>query len=564
MSVSTADRIAALSSEQRVRLLRRLLDAGRISSLPAIVPPRDPTAPVPLSPAQQDLWVFEALYPEAAAINLCCSYHFDRPVEPADLEAALTIVQDDHDVLRTAIRGTPGDLTVSFPRTGPFVLERVDLRGGTTTLADVVEEFRTRAFDLGRDRLVRGRFAVVDDERSVLLLALHHIITDWWSFDVLHSEFTRAYHAVRAGSRSGLTRPAIQYADFACWQQNLERAGVLDAQLTFWRDYLDHPPAPLTVGAVATTGFDVEQVRFDVDARLAAAVRAFARDHGVTVYAVLISAFAVLAHRLSDVTDLVLGTPVANRVARGLERVIGYVMNVLPTRWRISPTDSYADVLAGFAAEFPELLANAAVPVGRIVAGLDLERVVGRSPLFQWVFMYLPVQESIRVLQEVARPERIHTGGEHDFVAILRDTDEGLAGSFEVRTGLYPPAVVRRWADSFVVLLERLLADPHAPVADHDLLTADERHRLVVAANDTAEDLPPSSFADLVTRWAGDTPRAVAVESDELSLTYAELDGRAAWLAGLLAERGVGPERLVAVAAGRSVWTSRTCCSTRW
>ncbi|WP_069885436.1 non-ribosomal peptide synthetase [Streptomyces luteocolor] len=567
-SPSAADRFSALSGEQRVRLMRRLVEAGRAREIPAVVPPRDAEGPVPLSPAQRDLWVYESLYPGTPDLNLCCAYHFDAPdgpVDPAHLEAALTLIQRHHDILRTRISGTADDLRVDFPDEGPFVLEREDLRGTGTTIEEAFRAFRRRPFRLGgqggdgsdgEDRgepLIRGRFVRVDDTRTTLMLSLHHIITDWWSFDVLQTEFAEAYRAVREGTEPRLTRPAIQYADFASWQAELERAGVFGERLDFWRRYLADPPGPLTVpghGSPDAGEDGIVQIRFRVDATTAWAVRALARERGASVYVVLMTVFAILAHRVSGADDLVLGTPVANRSAKGLERVIGYVMNAVPTRWRIARDDSFADVLARFGTDFPALMAGADLPVGRIVSAAAPERSAGRSPLFQWVFMHLTEQPSVSAVREFAEPERIHTGGEHDLVGVVRDNGDGMDGSFEIRTELFTPEAVTRWADSYLTLLRQVTADPSALLRDLDVLPAEERDRVLgLAAGPEAP--APETLPDTVARHAARTPDAPAVEADGLSLTYAQLSDRVDRLAGLLARHGAGPERTVALALGR-------------
>ncbi|MFF8654659.1 amino acid adenylation domain-containing protein [Streptomyces huasconensis] len=554
---STADRFSALSSEQRVRLMRRLVEAGRTQEIPRVVPPRDSAGAVPLSPAQRDLWVYESLYPGTPALNLCCAYHFDAadgPVDPAHLEAALTLVQSHHDILRTRISGTADDPRVDFPDEGPFVLEREDLRGTATTIEEAFRAFRRRPFDLTADRLIRGRFVRVDNTRTTLMLSLHHIITDWWSFDVLQSEFAEAYRAVREGTEPKLSRPAIQYADFASWQGELEAAGVFDDRLAFWRRYLADPPGPLTVpghGDPEAGGEDgIVQIRFRVDADTTRAVRALARERGASVYVVLMTAFAVLAHRVTGTDDLVLGTPVANRSAKGLDQVIGYVMNAVPTRWRITEDDSFADVLARFGADFPALMAGADLPVGRIVSAAAPERSAGRSPLFQWVFMHLTEQPSVSAVREFAEPERIHTGGEHDLVGVVRDSGDGMDGSFEIRTDLFAPAAVARWADSYLTLLRHVTAAPAAPLRDLDVLPGAERRRLLALAHGPAAPAP-ESLPDMVARHAARTPDAPALEADGTHLTYAQLADRVDRLAAHLVRHGAGPERTVALALGR-------------
>ncbi|WP_406254529.1 amino acid adenylation domain-containing protein [Streptomyces chartreusis] len=550
---SMAERFGALSGEQRIRLMRRLVESGQLGLIPAVVPARNGEGPVRLSPAQEDLWVYESLYPGTPALNLCCAYHFDAPMEPDLLETALTLVRRNHDVLRARIDGEPGALSATFPPEERFRLERQDLRGSGVTIAEAFETFRRRPFDLASEPLMRARLVTVDDRRATLMLSLHHVIADWWSFDVLQAEFAEARRALRSDGAPMPARPRIQYADFASWQGELEASGVFEARLAFWRRYLAEPPGPLTVpGAGAGSSEEIAQIPFHVDAPTARAVRALARERGASVYVVLMAAFAVLAHRLTGADDMVLGTPTANRAAKGLERVIGYVMNAIPTRWRIRPGDSFADVLARFAADFPELMANADVPVGRIVSAVAPDRSAGRSPLFQWVFMHLTQQRSVAALREFSEPERIHTGGEHDLVGIVRDAEDGtMDGSFEIRTALFGADAVRHWTDAYLELLRRFTADPEVPLAEVGLLSeAGGRRLLELGVGAGAPE--PLSLPDLVARQAARTPDAPALEAGALALTYAELVDRVDRLAEAFAEHGAGAGAVVALALGRT------------
>jgi amino acid adenylation domain-containing protein len=563
---SLAGRFSSLTSAQRTRLLSRLVAAGRLAEIPEVVPPRDGEEPVRLSPAQQDLWTYECIYPGTGALNLCCAYHFNGPADPARLEAALTRVQADHDILRMRITGPADDPQVTFDPPAPFALERADLRATGARLADVLTTFARGPFSLG-GQLFKGLFVRVDDDHATLVLKLHHIITDWWSFNILHTDFSDAFRALSEEQQPRSRRPEVQYADFAGWQRELESAGVFEAQLTFWRGYLADLPPPLMAGGkrggqspAAEPGAKpgakpaaepgIEHIPVPLGPRTEAAIRSFAAENGATVYGVLMTAFAVLAYRLSGQRDAVIGTPMANRRAMGLDRVIGYVMNAVPTRWRIDSRDTFAHLVRRFTAEFPTILANAGVPTGRIVTALDPPRVPGRSPLFQWVFMYLPGQAGVRALREFTEPQRVQTGGEHDVVAVMQETPDGIAGSLEIRTDVYPAEVVRHWADSFGVLLDGLLAQPRRPVGEVSLLG--EAGRSSGWTSGQAADLPVASIADLVAGWAARTPDAVALESGRIRLSYAELTRRARGLARQLTDRGIAPGDLVALALPRS------------
>lgn len=306
---------------------------------------------------------------------------------------------------------------------------------------------------------------------------------------------------------------------------------------------------PGSNGGVAG-GEGIAQVPFRIDAPTTAAVRALARERGASVYVVLMAAFAVLAHRVSGADDLVIGTPIANRAAKGLDQVIGYVMNAVPTRWKVAPDRSFAELLAGFAVDFPDLMANADVPVGRIVSAAAPERSAGRAPLYQWVFMHLTQQPSVSVMKEFAEPERIHTGGEHDLVGVVKDSGDGMEGSFGLRTDVFSPGTVARWTQCYVELLKRITADPDAFIGDIDVVPSAMRGELLAgSAGPAAPAAVP--LPELVTRQAARTPDALTVESPGHTLSYAQLDDRVARLAGHLVSRGAGPGRIVALALAR-------------
>jgi amino acid adenylation domain-containing protein len=554
---SIAERVAALGSEQRVRLLSSMVESGEpLGPVLGTVPPRTGGGPAPLSPAQVDLWMFESMYPDSAAVNLCSAYHFDQPVDPRGLETALSWVIANHDILRGAIVGSADDLRMEFTRPARIEFERIDLREAEAPAAEAYEaavwQVRRRTFDLAKDPLIRGVFLTVDDRRRTLLLGLHHIVTDWWSFDVLHTEFSKAYRAYLDGVPYPTPRPRIQYADYAVWQRELEAAGVYERQLRFWRTYLGQlPPAPALgvqrAPAPAGSDFAAGQIEFFLEPGLLRRARAFARERDATLFQVLTAGFAVFAARLSGARDLVVGTPVAKRGAQGLDEVVGYVMNMVATRWRIDPERGFAELVAQFAAGFGEILANADVPIGRVVAEVNPERVPGRSPLIRWVFMYLPGQESVFHLPEAARHERLSTGAEeNDFALVLRNMRGDTFLTCEFRADLFDGRLVRRWLEAYQVLLAGLLADGTRPVGS-------------VPATRDAEITPLSSIPasppvhEAVAAWAHRTPDAPAVSDRATTLSFAQLDQRADALAAALRARGVGRGTPVAVCVPRTV-----------
>ncbi|MGY5035586.1 amino acid adenylation domain-containing protein [Streptomyces sp. 900116325] len=562
---SRSERIAALSSEQRINFLRRLVETKQhVGSMPAVLPLREnPDSPAPLSPAQEDLWIFQTLYPESAAINLCGAYYFDDPVDPNDIEAALKVVMGNHDILRSMVVATPEGLRMVPQSPGQWAMEILDLRNfpkdtRQESLDEIIETLARTPFRLATDLLFRGLFIHVDDHRSVLLLAQHHMITDWWSVNILNNDFEQAYESIVDPSVAPPSRPVSQYADFTSWHRELEAAGVYEQQLGFWRSYLSELPPPPAVAASLSPGvkssLETTQFEFDLPDELAERVRRYARARGATVFTVTMSAFAVFMHRVTGEKDLVIGTPNAQRSARDLERVVGYVMNVLPTRWHMNPETHFHTVVDDFKKSFRDVRANADISNGKIIAALNPERQQGRSPLFQWVFMHLPERTRNSDLPHRARMERVPAGSsEQDFMFVLQNVGSGMRASLEYRTDLFSAATIHQWSSCFVTLLGNLLTREDN-IGDMPLLAVEDRATVLDLWDSSDYDSELESWQSVPDRIGavGDPDQPAVVHGHVVS-TYGELTSRSDRLAWFLRFSGVRRGDCVGVSLGRSV-----------
>ncbi|MFJ9563741.1 amino acid adenylation domain-containing protein [Streptomyces fuscichromogenes] len=532
----------------------------QVRAKPAVLPRRegDPRAPVPLSPAQRDLWVFQSMNPDSSAINLCFAYEFDRPVDPDTLVAALNIVMDNHDVLRSLVVETPdGPLLVPGPR-GRWDMDRLDLRHlPPTERARAVEEltdrFRRRSYRLTEELPVRARFIRLTDDTSMMLMDMHHLVTDWWSTAVFNRDFDQAYRSLTTGAVTPPPRPDRQYADYASWQRELEAAGVHDQQLEFWRTYLADFPQPPAIAAPLRPRAEVTlaggQYTFDFPQELVDRVRAFARETDSTLFTALMPAFAAFLHRISGERDLVIGTPAAQRSARGSEPLVGYFMNVLPTRWHIDPAADLRGMVSAFRQSFREVQANADVPNGRLIKEINPDRLHNRAPLFQWVFMHLPDNGAGASLPEGARGSRVLSGSEEqDGALILDNVGDGITASFEYRRDLFTPATIAHLSSSFLVFLDGLLAGGR--VNEAALVGGAERDTVVSEWNRTDRPVEARPVHELVGSAVGRERAAVAAGGSTLS--YGELADRSDRLAWFLARTGVRRGDAVGVCQGRS------------
>lgn len=538
-------RVAALPLAQRHQALRALVERG--VDLRTLAPPRRaPEGPSPLSPQQEDLWTYEALYP-GAALNLCGAYWFEESVDTGLLAATLDVLSSRHRLLRSRFVVAEAGLE---QREGPhrLVLEHVDVGTDEKRLRLLIQEHARAPFDLGQGPPVRALLLTGEAAgHGVMVLAFHHIVTDWWTFDLLHGEMSAIYTAL-AADRSPQLPDAPDYAAFAAWHQDLRALDVWRDDETFWAAYLTDPPAP----PFPATARSPRAERIDVDFGPEAleALTRFARETSHTVSTAAFSVFSFFLHQVTGVTDVIVGTPTANRDQPGTADLVGYVMNMVPVRVEIDPGDGLSTVASGISGSMVRALAHGRVPLGRITTVAGLARRKNQSPAYQVVFMYLPEQASITALPGKARFERVHTGDEENgFVVILRESGGHLTGTFEFRSDLVDVSTVRAWTRSFAHLLSVAPASPSTPLADLAPLPEGERRRLLALGTGPEVAIPE---VDLPGMLAGHAPEALALVDGDQALTYGDLEERSARLAGYLREQGVGPGQRVGIHLGRS------------
>jgi amino acid adenylation domain-containing protein len=583
---------------------------ARRDSAGGTAPPATPIAPLadrselPLSFAQLRLWLLDRLEPGSAAYNLPLAYRVDGILEPAALEHALGEVLRRHEILRTtlvaaraaAAPATPGDageprLVVAPPHR--FSLPRIDLSGlpapARAAAADRLgREEAARPFDLAAGPLFRAVLLAVGGAEWRLLITMHHIATDGWSLEVLLGEISALYRAAAAGLASPLPELPIQYADFAAWQRSWLAGPVLAAQLAYWRRQLAGAPEALDLPtdrprpAVETS----RGAHFStpLSPSLAAAVRAFSRRRGATVFMTFLAGFAAQLHRYAGAADLLLGSPVANRNRAEIEGLLGFFANVLVLRADLAGDPGF-DTLVGRVREMAlDAYAHQDLPFERLVEELHPQRSLARSPLFQVQFVF-GVGEGRRELAPglPLTPLAVENrAAKYDLTLALDLHGDTLLATFEYRTDLFDPATMVRWMGHCETLLAAALALPAAPLSALPLLAAAERQVLLNEWNDTAAACPDDLLHGLFERQAMATPEATAIiaavtEGAEgagvagvagvaggagvsgasggaglVRLTYAELDAAAERVARSLRRRGVGPEVPVGVCLDRT------------
>jgi amino acid adenylation domain-containing protein len=541
-----------------------VLAAERAVAVPPLVAvPRD--RPLPLSPAQQGLWVLAQLAPDSPFYNVPTALELAGPLDPALLARSLDELVRRHEALRTTFQFVAGEAvqvveaaaTVPLPcfeLNGLSAPER-ELEAARLVLAEAVTPF-----DLSRGPLLRVLLLRHDAESHTLVLNLHHIISDGWSVGVLLAELTVLYRAFAAGKPSPLPEPPLQYADFAAWQRRLLEEGFLAAPLAHWKAQLAGAPPlqdlPGDRPRPAVQSFRGASHLFHLPAPLWGEMKTFAHSQGSTLFMAAFAAFNVLLLRLSGRTDLSVGTPVANRSHSALEELVGFFVNMLPLRTQVDPDGGFRALLAAVRDMALAAYAHQELPFEVLVAELAPERDLSRNPLFQIAFSLESV-EIDRTLTEglVLRRREIDWRTSHfDLTLLLENHGGEIVGRLAHSTDLFDAATIARMAGQFERLLSGVIAEPERPLAALTLLSAEERRQLLVDWNRTTTDYPrEESVASVFAAIAAAAPERVALVGVEESVTYGELERRANRLARALRDLGVGSDHRVALLLERSI-----------
>ncbi|WP_426387727.1 non-ribosomal peptide synthase/polyketide synthase [Sphingobium sp. R-21] len=520
--------------------------------------------PLPLSFAQERLWFLDELGHVGATYNMPLGLRLEGLLDVVALERSLAELVRRHESLRTRFGSEGGSPFQRIDPASVFALTKIDLSGVEKAVRAGEVDRLVRAeveapFSLSQGPLFRASLLCLDEQEHVLLMTMHHIVSDGWSMGVLTRELGALYDAYSQGRPSPLGEPRLQYADYALWQREWLQGEVLERQLGYWRERLSGAPAALDLPtdhprpAVASYRGAVEP--FSVRPEVGIALRELARQEGATLYMVLLAAFKVVLARWSGQEDLVVGTPIAGRTHRELEELTGFFVNTLALRTDLSGDPRFVEVVRRVRETALGAYAHQDLPFGRVVTELAPVRDLGRQPLFQIMFVLQNAPREMFDFRGIAASleEFDWNTSKFDLTLALAEEDEGLSGVIEYATDLFEPTTMARFLEHFGRVLEQVAFSPEMRVGELDLLGAAERARILVEWNDTGVEVADATLAQLFETQVARTPDAVAVVFEERSLTYAELNAQANRLARLLVRRGVGPEQLVALAVPRSL-----------
>ncbi|MFF5343860.1 amino acid adenylation domain-containing protein [Streptomyces althioticus] len=552
------------------RLAERLDGAaGARPALQPVAPERRPSR-LPLSHAQRRLWFLGRLDGPNDTYNIPLALRLRGDVDRAALRAALADLTARHETLRTVYPADAGEPYQEILPPGEAVPGLETAVTDEEHLADRLAEAAGRPYDLTRDLPLRAVLFELGEREHVLLLLLHHIAGDGWSLAPLTRDLATAYAARREGRAPAFTPLPVSYADYTLWQRDLlgdtdDPASPHGAQLAHWREALSGAPAQLDLPtdharpAVATHRGATVPFRLDADLHDRLAALATACDS--SLFMVLQAAFAALLTRHGAGTDIPVGSPVAGRTDDALDHLVGFFVNTLVLRTDTSGDPAFRDLVRRVREVDLAAYTHQDLPFEKLVEELNPERTLARNPLFQVVLALqsMPAADTALPGLDVAvEPVRVGFAKFDLGLAVVEEHTPdgeraGIRGDWEYSTELFERGTVEALGERLERFLRAVTEDPGRTIGSVDLLGPAERHRLLVDVNaPAAGPVRPATLPALFEEQTARTPDAVAVVMGTQSLTYAELNGRANRLARRLAERGAGPEHVVALQLPRT------------
>ena len=554
---------ASFSDSKRQLLEKMMRGSGERADKPAPITPRAPDAPIPLSADQRQVWLHAIMAPDMPLYNELITIHRFGSFDRGAMERSVNEILRRHEAWRTAFVEQDGELVQRVREHSDIVLPFDDISHLPEAERDAAalkigSDDARRAIDLSEAPLFRACIVKLADDNHRLYFTLHHIIFDGVAiYRVIVPELAKLYHAFAMGIPSPLPMPALQYGDYAIWQQAHLQSPPIQKQIDYWRRTLADAPAKLelvgdrTKPARPTHAGSMEV--FHIPAKLIDDLKGVAQRNGVTLYMTLLAAYHAQLHLYSGEEDIIVGGVTDLRRRPELEHVVGYFLNTISLRAKPKGETRFSDFLPEVRDTVLGALAASEAPFDEIVRALDVRRDPGTHPLFNCLFSIEPPVDPFPDGWDLTQMDVVVGGAKFDLYLELDERhDEGMHGRFLYSTELFDPSTIRRMIGHYLNILEAVAADVNQPLKDLPLIGEREREQLLVEWNDTAQPAEPHLLPGAITAQVHARPGAVAIRFGTQRVTYAELDARANAIAASLAAAGLKQGDLVAVCLDRS------------
>jgi amino acid adenylation domain-containing protein len=549
--------------------LAQAVDIAKISKAGLEAPPITAVPrnqELPLSFAQQRLWFLDRLEPNSPFYNIPEAYRIKGPLKISILETSLNEIIRRQESLRTTFLTIDGQPIQKIE-------SELHIKLDITDLSSLPKEKReNKILSIARDRslqpipldsppLFRIELLKITPNEHVVILIIHHIISDNWSTQVMMSEMAVIYNAFLRNEPSPLPKLPIQYADFAHWQRNWLQGCVLEEHLNYWKNQLSGAPPVLKLPTdrprPAKQTFNGSYKTTTVSKQVSDGIKTLSKQEGVTLFMTLIAAFQTLLYRYSGQDDVSVGTPIANRNRAETEGLIGFFVNTLVLRSNLSGNPTFRDLLNQVRETALDAYAHQDLPFEKIVDILQPERTMSHSPLFQVMFTLQSGQAidiQYKHSQLILSPIEAHSNtSKFDLTLFMTEDDNYLGGALEYNTDLFDDTTIAGMLEHFGILIESIVNNPDERIANLNMITDEEQNKLLVEWNGIDKKHKfDKDICRIFEQQAEQTPENIALEFEKNKLTYRELNQRINQLAHYLRSFGLNPDELVGVSIERS------------
>jgi amino acid adenylation domain-containing protein len=575
--------IEELAAEINV-LIQKETDTAEV---PLVKQPVPDINEIPLSFSQERLWFIHQLIPESGVYSMPGALGLKGSLNAAALEQTLNKIIERHESLRTTFVLSEGKPVQKIASSLKLTLPIIDLSDMTDKkdqedrIRDFISKEIKHHFDLSTGPLFRTTLLKRNKDEYVLIVNMHHIISDGWSMGIFVRELSVLYSAFAAGTSPVLPDLPIQYKDFAIWQRNWLTGNMLEKQLTYWKKQLGNGESnldfPTDRPRPSMQTYNGRYEMFEISLSRLHELRNFCQKRGVTLFMILLAVFQTLLYRYSGQEDIMVGSPIANRNRSEIENLIGFFVNTLVLRVNLSGNPPFTELLSQVRDVTLDAYAHQDLPFEKLVEELHPQRDLSGNPLFRIVFaLQNAPRSSLKLPGVTLTPVKAeYEIAKFDISLLMEESDRGLKGMLEYNTDLFDQSTIQRIIIHFRGILDKIIINPGQEIANIPLLTEVERNQVLREWNNTKTNYPKHKtihelFADQVERSPdhvaiiGKAQGAWSIENHlegtkglatlhTLHISCQELDEQSHQLAGLLRERGVGFNTIVGIMVERSV-----------
>ncbi|PHJ65684.1 non-ribosomal peptide synthetase [Nostoc linckia z18] len=544
------------------KALLEKLKAGKFQA--DTIPKRQISHNIPLSFSQQRLWFIDQLYHGSSFYNIPIAFHIKGYLNITALRQSLNEILKRHEIWRTTfklINGEPvQEITPNLIWDLPIInLQHLSNHNWESQVKEFVAKEAAKPFNLAKELLVKATLLHLNEQEHVLLITMHHIITDGWSCGVFLRELSTLYAAFSTNQPSPLPELPIQYADFAIWQRDRIQGEFLATKLKYWKQQLSGElpvlQLPTDRPRPSVTTFAGAKQYFTFSTTLTNALKQLSKQEDATLFMTLLAAFNILLNRYTDQEDILIGSPIANRNRTELEGMLGLFVNTLVLRNNLSGNPRFSEFLHRVRQVTLDAYAHQDLPFEMLVEELQPERDLSRNPLYEVMFV---LQNTPTNVQEVSgltlRTLDFDSGtSQLDIFLSMFESQEGLTGCLEYNTDIFDTTTISQFIKNYQTLLENIVLNPQQHICELSLLTASEQEQLLIKYNQTSAEYKNLSLNQLFEKQVELTPDSIALIHQSQQITYRQLNDKVNQLANYLQKQGVTKETLIAICLERSI-----------